>query len=66
MTQLDSPQTVKQKPANNVYTSLILIAFVSLAVAVGVVWWKNVELTGELQPADRSFTNPFWLVDKMK
>lgn len=29
----------------NVYTILILVAFVALSAGVGIAWWKNTELT---------------------
>ena len=68
---------VKQKPSNNVYTVLALVAFLSLSVAatdalinnttsvaVGVVWWKNVDMTHHEQDPKRSWTNPAFLLKK--
>jgi len=55
---------VKQKASNNVYTVLALVAFLSLSVAVGVVWWKNVDMTHNEQDPKRSWTNPAFLLKK--
>ena len=42
MTQLPSQQgpIVELRPQPNVYTVLLLIAVIALAIAVGVVFWK--------------------------
>ena len=55
---------VKTKPSNNVYTVLSLVAFLALSVSVGVVWWKNVEMTHNEQDPKRSWTNPAFLLPK--
>jgi len=65
MSQMGGPQQIRQKPGMNVYTALTFIAFVALALAVGVVWYKNVELTGDLGgQQNKQFKNPFFLVDE--
>jgi len=57
MTNLETPPTpVRQKPGPNIYTVLVLTAFVALATATGIVWYKNVTLTGN--------GNPFFIVPK--
>jgi hypothetical protein len=56
-------QTIKGKPGNNIYSLLVFVAFIALAIAVGVMWWKNIELTGDLQPASQAVKNPFYIVD---
>ena len=56
--------TVKTKPGNNIYSLLVFVAFVALAIGVGVVWWKNTQLTGDLQPATQAVKNPFYMVDQ--
>jgi len=68
MTQMNtgSSSTARAKPTNNVYTVLVVIAFVALSVAVGVAWYKNVELTGPEQPKDAAMKNPFYLTDDAK
>jgi len=50
----------RPSPSPNVYSVLVLIAFLALSLAVGVVWWKNVELTGDEQPGT-GFKNPFYM-----
>ena len=55
--------TVKSKPGNNIYSLLVFIAFFALAIAVGVVWWQNIELTGDLQSSSKAVKNPFYIVD---
>lgn len=57
---------ISRKPSNNVYSILVFIAFCALAVAVGVTWWKNVELTGPEQPKDAAIKNPFFLTEDAK
>lgn len=56
--------TIRGKPGSNVYTLLVFIAFIALALAVGVVWWHNIELTGDLQSATQAIKNPFYLVEQ--
>jgi hypothetical protein len=60
MAQIQTTATKKTKPSSNVYTVLVLVAFVALLAAVSVVWWKNVTLTGDEQPPE-SMKNPFYL-----
>lgn len=55
--------TVKAKPGNNIYTLLVFVAFCALAFAVGVVWYQNIELTGDLQSSASAVKNPFHLVE---
>lgn len=61
MAQLEASAARTTKPSSNVYTVMVLVAFVALAFAVGVVWWKNIQVTGDLQPA-AGIKNPFYLV----
>ncbi|QNN25288.1 hypothetical protein HED60_24400 [Planctomycetales bacterium ZRK34] len=56
---------ISRKPSNNVYSILVFIAFVALAIAVGVTWWKNVELTGPEQP-NAGFKSPFYVTEEAK
>ncbi len=57
-----SQPVVKQKAGNNIYTVLSLVAFLSLSVAVGVLWWKNIEMTHNEQDPKRSWTNPMHML----
>jgi ABC-type transport system involved in cytochrome c biogenesis permease subunit len=43
-------------PSSNIYTVLMLVVVITLAVGVGYVWYRTGELTG-------SFANPFQLPD---
>ena len=54
MSQFEGAPRSNRKPSPNVYTVLMLVAFLALATAVGVVYVKSTELTGN--------TNPFFLV----
>lgn len=55
MSQLSSGTTVRRKPAGpNVYSVLAIVAFIALAVAVGVLWVANTSITGE--------SNPFFVI----
>ncbi len=62
MSRAGGQPVVKQKAGNNIYTVLSLIAFLSLSVGVGVLWWKNVEITHNEQDPKRSWTNPMFLL----
>ncbi|MBI1368910.1 MAG: hypothetical protein GC162_09690 [Planctomycetes bacterium] len=63
MTQMNAGQApINRKPVSNVYTVLMFIAFVALSVAVGVTWWKNVEVTKGQQPNNGA--NPFFVLEK--
>ena len=55
MTQLETGARTRRKPSPNVYSVLVLISFLALATAVGVVYYKSTELTGN--------TNPFFMVN---
>ncbi len=55
------PETIKRRPTNNVYTVMVMVAFVALAVTVGWLWMTNVELTGDEQPAEGN-KNPFFVL----
>jgi len=62
MSQVDSgPRTQKIKPGVNIYSALAFVAFVALAAAVGVAWYKNVELTEGFQEGQQ-FADPTYLV----
>jgi hypothetical protein len=37
----------QEKPGNTVYTALMLITLLVLGVGIGVIWWKNVQLTDQ-------------------
>jgi len=52
--------------ATGAIATVTVIAFVALSVAVGVAWYKNVELTGPEQPKDAAMKNPFYLTDDAK
>ena len=41
----DQIQNALRRGQANVYTILILVAFVALTAGVGITWWKNTELT---------------------
>ena len=58
MTELETPppMPVRAKPEANIYTVLVVTAFVALATATGIMWYKNVTLTGN--------SNPFYVVSK--
>ena len=71
MSQLDTGMATVQttKRTSNIYTVLMLVAVVVLGVGVGVVAWKNLEMTREGLPAAGSRAalpdggnNPFFLL----
>jgi len=57
MTQLGQAYPT-QRPTSNVFTVLIFVAFVVLAVAIGFVWFKHHQLFGThpftVEPAPQS------------
>jgi len=55
MSQMESGLSARPKPRNNVYTMLMLTSIIALGAGIGVLWWKNVELTGQKN-------NPFYVV----
>ena len=44
MTQMGQGPYGRKPARSNVFTVLVFVAFVVLAVGVGFVWWKNYEL----------------------
>lgn len=51
MSRMDSSTAVRRvKPSPNVYTVLAVVAFIALAIGVGVLWQTNTSLTGEGNP----------------
>ena len=52
MTDLETPPptAVRQKPSANIYTVLVIAAFLALSTATGIMWYKNVQLTGNSNP----------------
>lgn len=50
MTQFDTGSTKQIRPSSNVYSLLVFVAFIALAVAVGFVWMQNIDLVGGDNP----------------
>jgi ABC-type transport system involved in cytochrome c biogenesis permease subunit len=59
MTQFDAPTPMRGTPSSNIYSVLVFISFFCLAIAVGFVWYKNVQLT---QGSFSFGANPFTIV----
>ncbi len=54
MTQMPQVPYGQPRARNNIFTVLIFLAFVVLAVGIGYIWFKHYQLYG---------THPFGLVD---
>lgn len=59
----DKASVARSRARGSVYTVLLVVAALALLVGVGVVWWKNVQLTGDDQPAGQMIQNPFHVVE---
>ena len=64
MSQMNTGPTVKSRPSSNIYTALLFIAFVALAAGVGVVWYQNVQITGDQPGQGPNIKNPWAMVPK--
>ncbi len=59
MSATDSTRTIRTtRGAPNVYTALMLIAAIGLAICVGQLWYANTQLTEEVSGGG----NPFHIV----
>jgi hypothetical protein len=64
MSRIDSGTVQGESSGANIYTVLVVIAVLCLAVAVGVVYSANMSLLDAPGVSSKAGSNPFYVVQK--